>query len=186
MEIWLMRHPEVAVEPGTCYGRTDVPLAEGYRERLALKRSMLPNLESMNTLSSPASRCRLAAELLAPAGFQLDDRLLELDFGSWEMRAWSQLPREDLNAWSHDLHGATPHGGESGDQLMERCHNLMAELRQTAESVFMVTHSGVIHAALAIVLEIDLAHAYRIDVDYHGLTLLKLRGDHFQVHFVNR
>lgn len=32
MEIHLIRHPRVAVDPGLCYGHSDVPLAEAAEE----------------------------------------------------------------------------------------------------------------------------------------------------------
>ena len=181
-----MRHPPVGVAEGTCYGRSDVPLATGYLDKVRTKQSLMPSTDNMRLLCSPASRCRLAADILFPGRYSCDDRLTELDFGTWEMRPWSHLPRDQVKRWSEDLHGAVPHGGESGRQMLDRCALVLNELVEGGESAFLVSHSGFIHGILALVLDTDLAHAYRLDVDYCGLTLISVHRNLKKIRFINR
>ena len=63
MEIILIRHTRVGIEKGTCYGWSDVPLADTFEtEALATKRQ----LETFGTFdavfSSPLSRARKLAD----------------------------------------------------------------------------------------------------------------------------
>ena len=114
MEIYLIRHTRPGVPEGTCYGRTDVPLDEAeFSARIPLIAVHLPS--GMVFYSSPASRCaRLAERLVAHTGGRLagvDGRLHELDFGDWEGRMWSELPRHETERWSGDIvHYAPPNG----------------------------------------------------------------------------
>jgi alpha-ribazole phosphatase len=64
MNIYLIRHTEVAVERGVAYGQTDVALADTYDEqRDHLLRHLPENPAAV--FSSPLSRCRRLAEDLA-------------------------------------------------------------------------------------------------------------------------
>jgi alpha-ribazole phosphatase len=130
-----------------CYGVTDLPPGpdlENEARRLAVQ---VPPATAV--LSSPLARCLRLAELLARArGLELtvDTRLRELDFGSWEGRRWDDLPRAEIDLWAADLTGARPHGGESVAMLAERAG---AALAAAPDGALVVTHMGVIRAALA-------------------------------------
>ena len=64
----------------------------------------------------PCSAAPMLAEAIATfRGLPVttDPRLREMDFGIWEGKQWSDLPRTELDAWADDLLHARPHGGES-------------------------------------------------------------------------
>ena len=44
---------------------------------------------------------------------RLDARLVELDFGSWEMHHWDTIPRAQIDAWAADVALYRPGDGES-------------------------------------------------------------------------
>jgi alpha-ribazole phosphatase len=142
----LLRHTRPEGGAGVCYGVTDLPPgAELAREARRLA-AQLPQVERVVT--SPLSRCaRLAERLAAARGLVLsvDPRLAELDFGAWEGRRWDDLPRPEIDAWAADLMGARPHGGESVAMLAARAWAALDE----ADGALVVTHMGVIRAALA-------------------------------------
>ena len=116
MEIYLIRHTRPGVPEGTCYGRTDVPLDEAeFSARIPQIADHLP--AGMVFYSSPAARCaRLAERLVAHTGGSLagvDGRLHELDFGDWEGRMWSDLPRHETEKWTADIVHCAPPNGEN-------------------------------------------------------------------------
>lgn len=143
MRLWLIRHPLPAVAPGTCYGRTDLPLAGDPADDAAALAPLLP--AGIPLFSSPLQRCRRLAELLHPAPL-FDERLRELDFGEWEMRPWDSLNRTLLDAWAANPLHFVPPGGEAVAALRKRVTSFLAEL--PVEAV-LVTHAGVIKVCAA-------------------------------------
>jgi alpha-ribazole phosphatase len=146
MALVLMRHPAPAVAPGTCYGASDIGLAE------PVSIHDFPALPRFDRLvSSPLQRCRLAAEAIgARRGLQLtlDARLVEMDFGIWEGRLWADIPRAEIDAWARDLCMARPHGGETVAELSLRVATAIDAYRGSVGDTLIVTHAGVIRAAL--------------------------------------
>lgn len=140
--IYLIRHPAVAVQD-RCYGQSDVALAEPV-DRLALRlQQKLP--AEFTLLSSPLSRCRLLAEALGTP--RLDPRLMEINFGAWEMRCWDSIERSQIDAWAEDTLGFAGHGGESVLQMAERAIAALQEaLADTHGPLVIVSHGGPLRA----------------------------------------
>ena len=150
MALILLRHTRPAVAEGLCYGRTDLALAENFGDDVAALARDLPSFRRI--LSSPLSRClRLAQALSAVRAVPMavDPRLTEMDFGAWEGRAWSALPRPELDAWAADLLHARPHGGETVAELAARTAAALDEAGRGPVPALVVTHAGVIKAAIA-------------------------------------
>ncbi len=72
-----------------------------------------------------------------------------MDFGAWEGRLWSGLPKAELDAWANDFLYAQPHGGESVAMLCERVREAKCEFLSYNETILIITHAGVIKAAFA-------------------------------------
>lgn len=142
MELILVRHPQPDVAPGICYGSSDIPaaaaaLAEGYAQLAA---ELTPALAAgMRLYSSPLRRCTGLAALLG--GFTPDARLVEMDFGAWELRAWSDIPHNEVDAWAADLLDYRPGGGETVREVAARVQSFLDELRHDA---IIVCHAGTI------------------------------------------
>lgn len=148
MALILLRHTRPEGAEGRCYGRSDLRLAPCFAAEAARLARELP--EFGRIAASPLQRCRLLAEHLAEARgvpLQLDERLIEMDFGRWEGQLWADIPRSELDAWAADLEGARPHGGESVAELAARA-GAGLEALGGAGPVLVVTHAGVIKAAL--------------------------------------
>ncbi len=146
----LLRHLRPAVAEGVCYGITDLDLAEGHAAVLETVLERLPALDGIAT--SPLRRCRILAEAIATRrGMRVvtDHRLIEMDFGAWEGQPWNDIPRAELDQWAADFLHARPHGGESVAQLQARTQAALAEYHATPGHQLLVTHAGVIKAALA-------------------------------------
>lgn len=143
--LWLVRHPRPAVPVGLCYGAADVPIDDAHLvELLEALPARLPRDAAV--YSSPLSRCLRLARALHAAGFAsptVDARLREMDFGRWEGRQWSELPREEIDAWRDDIERYVPPGGESVAALAGRGLDFVAALPHPHDAI-VVTHAGVI------------------------------------------
>ncbi|SFV17601.1 histidine phosphatase family protein [Pseudoduganella namucuonensis] len=144
MRLILVRHPQPVVAPGICYGATDLPAAPDDIDRvhtaLLASASIPPDAP---IYSSPLRRCAALAHRLGTPIF--DARLAEMDFGAWEMRAWDDIPRAEVDAWAADLAAYHPGGGESVQEVAERVMAFHAELlRQRHAHAVIVCHAGTI------------------------------------------
>ena len=150
MALILLRHTTPDVAPGICYGQTDLDVAESFETEAACVDAALPPFERI--VSSPLQRCLKLAEFISKRSnipVTHDPRLMELDFGTWEGRAWSEIARSEIDAWAADFYHARPHGGESVAILRARVRTALEELSDQDRPTLIVSHAGVIRAALA-------------------------------------
>lgn len=142
MQLILVRHPQPLVAPGVCYGRSDLAVApEQLRKTLAALRATLP--PGLPLYSSPLRRCAELAARLSPAPLY-DARLVEMDFGAWEMQPWDDIPRAGIDAWAGDMVNYRPGGGESVLQMAERIAAFHADLQRQLNGgdAIVVCHAG--------------------------------------------
>lgn len=150
MALTLLRHTTPAIGSGICYGMTDLDVADTFAEEASAVLEALPPPDRIAT--SPLKRCRLLADHVGEAlhlPVTVDDRLREMDFGAWEGLPWSDIPRAELDQWAEDFLHARPHGGESVAMLTARVRAALAEWDDHQSHALIVTHAGVIKAALA-------------------------------------
>ena len=111
-------------------------------------------------------------------GMKTDTRLMELNFGNWEMRKWDDLPAGELDVWMKDFVNVSPPGGENFAMLYERAVQFFNEVKeQPFKRVAIITHAGIIRAFIAKILEIPLKNAFKIPVSYASVTKLRLDPD---------
>jgi alpha-ribazole phosphatase len=125
MELYLIRHPRPEVLPGTCYGQTDLGLAES---PLAVAERIRPLLPAP-TRSMPAPCAAPACWPRPWAAPQVDPRLMEIHFGEWEGRSFDEIGQAALDAWSAAPLDFAPPGGESPRQMATRALDFLACLR---------------------------------------------------------
>lgn len=91
MDIVLIRHTSVGVPKGTCYGWSDVPVADTFETEAEETKKNLGTVEFDAVFSSPLTRAR---KLAAFCGYDtpiVDDRLKEMNMGDWEMKNLTRL-----------------------------------------------------------------------------------------------
>ena len=188
MNVYLVRHTAVAVPAGTCYGRSDVPLADTFAEEVTALKLKLP-ASFAAVYSSPLGRCTQFAHQFTPSP-KLDHRLQEYDFGDWEMMAWENIRGEEADRWFADYVHAPPPNGESYLNLQERVisfwHDLSATAQQGDEPHLIITHAGPIRALLAHLLQAPLATSFNLTINYGAVTLLQVNQTHTQIRYINR
>lgn len=181
MKVTLVRHPPVALV-GICYGQADVLLAKDWQESAARLKKSLENPEQI--YSSPAYRCRKLANYLE-INPKIDDRLKELDFGSWELQPWKAIPRAELDVWTKDLDAANPYQGETCNQLKARAMDFWNELIKQGGDALVICHTGWIHSLLAQLLDTDMKHITRLKIDYCKRTEIQITGKMIHLNYVN-
>lgn len=146
MRLYLIRHARPVVQDGVCYGSTDLPVEEEHQSQVLVQ--LVPALPAgADVFSSPLRRCRHLASILArdAGGPIFDARLAEMDFGTWEMQAWNDIPRTEVDAWAADLPRYRPGGGECLLDVATRVRAFLAELRvRQMDAAIVVAHAGTI------------------------------------------
>lgn len=172
MQLFLIRHPAPQVAPGTCYGRSDLPLAADVTAAAARIAPQLPG--GLTLYTSPLQRCRLLADALHPMPVR-DARLQEMDFGEWELTPWQAIQREALDGWAADPLGYAPPGGESVAALQARVHGFVTELRGLGiGAATLVTHAGVIKALAGLERRLPPREWMSLAFAYESVTCITL------------
>jgi len=165
--LWLVRHPRPAVPAGLCYGASDVPIDDAHlAELLDALPARLPRDAAL--YCSPLSRCLRLARGLHAAGFAsptVDARLREMDFGRWEGRSWSAVPRVEIDAWRDDIVRYAPPGGEPLAALIARGLDFVASLPDPHEAI-VVTHAGVMQTLTRALRGLPMADFGGTPIDY--------------------
>jgi alpha-ribazole phosphatase len=147
MRLWLARHARPLVEEGLCYGTLDVAADENETAAAAARlAAILP--QGVGVVSSPLRRCTQMAQALAllrpDLVPKLDARLAEMDFGSWEGRAWNGLDRGEIEAWTNDFAGYRTGGtGECVSTFVARIDAILQETRSAGRDQAWIAHGGV-------------------------------------------
>ena len=158
MNLWLARHAQPLLEPGICYGATDVAADPQLTQQAATELAQTLPL-GVQVFSSPLQRCQQLAQCLQvlrpDLGVQTDARLAEMDFGRWEGRRWDAIAAAEMAQWTADFGQWRVGGGESVQQLMGRVASCWDELRTFSKSegatpdcpgVCWITHAGVMRS----------------------------------------
>lgn len=176
LELWLMRHGETVAPPGHYHGISDVGLnprglwqAECVRQRLA-------DMHFDAVYTSPLSRCRDSARIIAP-NYEavVCDELREMDFGRWEGISVREA-QQDVDAWqTWGSEQAAPQG-ESLAVLHERVTGAVQGImdRHLAGRVLLVTHGGPIRALGAWACGLDAQSAWHFACDTGSLHCIRV------------
>lgn len=150
MKLVFIRHTSVNVPAGVCYGQTDVPLADTFETEAQHVKERLAAYNFDRTFVSPLSRCRRLAEYCGYADATIDRRLLEINFGEWEMKKFDEITDPQLEVWYDDYINTRPTGGESSNDQLERLLSFINDLKNGGYSIVGIfTHGGILIHALA-------------------------------------
>lgn len=187
MKITLIRHTSLQIASGICYGQTDIDVSASFWEEANQLKTKLADTQFDAVYASPLQRCvKLAAALNLGKPIE-DARLMELNFGDWETRAWEDIPRDIFDVWAKDYANLAPPKGETFGQLQRRALHILEELKleNTGKHILIVTHGGLIRALLAHVLNMELKGLFRFNIDYASVTELDFSEKVAKINFVN-
>jgi alpha-ribazole phosphatase len=186
----LIRHGEPHEDGrGRCYGTLDYGLSPlGRRQSAALARR-LASVALTAIVSSPRIRAQETAAALG-AITQTDERLRELDFGELEGRRYEEIERESpdlFRRWMTEPARVRFPGGEGFEDLRTRTAEAIAELveRSPGRAIAVVTHGGIVRAALADALGLPSDRIFSLDVGYCRVSVVDWFGGTPVVRMVN-
>lgn len=143
LTIW--RHPRPRGAEGRCIGGgTDLPVDPRKAKRLAhrIRAHARRHGLAREVVTSPLVRAAAVGRWLKRWGFcwRVDAALVEMDFGAWDGRPWSEIPQVEFDRWMADFCGFDFDGGESLNALLART------VAWRAPCALAVGHGGWINA----------------------------------------
>ncbi|WP_177419494.1 histidine phosphatase family protein [endosymbiont of Lamellibrachia barhami] len=175
----LLRHGEPV--GGRRYrGQIDDPLSDkGWQE---MWRAVSGETPWQQIISSPLSRCQVFAEALSQkleVPLQQDDRLKEVGFGNWEGKSGAELRALDpqiLARFYRDPLRNRPAGAEPLEAFSQRVADSLNEAIKThaGKHLLIVTHAGVIRAALANTISAPIESIYRLSIASASISRIQL------------
>ena len=155
--ILLARHGETEYNRERRFqGQIDVPLTDRGREQARALAEVARDERIAALYASPLVRARETAEIVGAAlGLEprLDDRLKEMDVGTWGGRLKDEIEAEDAGTWSRWQAAGEDWrfpGGESLGEQQERVVAALVDITQAGDlPALVVCHRGVVRCALA-------------------------------------
>ncbi|MBW3628808.1 MAG: histidine phosphatase family protein [Gemmatimonadetes bacterium] len=176
LELTLVRHAATALNDARQYqGWIDPPLSERGRSEALRVGARLGGSSFDLILSSDLRRCRETLELALPdRPVEVDRRLRELDFGSWDGRTYEECLASDelgLRIWIEDPLAASPPEGEPFELFRARVNAVLDALPARGR-VLILTHGGPIRLMLARVLTLEWRHVVLMQLSTAAITRL--------------
>jgi broad specificity phosphatase PhoE len=176
----VVRHGQTAANArGVLLGRADPALdAVGRTQASAVAAALSPLRRDTRIISSPLRRARETAAIIAREGpVEIDERWIELDYGSFEGIPVVDVPEDTWARWRSDANFA-PGGGESlcslGVRVCAACDELIAESGE--RDVIVVTHVSPVKAATAWALGVGDDVTWRMYVAPGSITRIAPRA----------
>lgn len=189
MIVYLVRHTPVEIAKGICYGQSEVPVSSTYPADVRALKKKLKGVHFDTIISSPLDRCALLANDLANGSkVQIDQRLLELDFGDWELQPWDSINSTELRQWTDHFVTYPCPSGESFEDLRNRAASFSRSMFANNQdaTILVITHGGVIRCLLAEVLGMPLDKAFNLQIDYSGVSCIESSSGNSTVLVINR
>ncbi len=180
--ISFVRHGETAHNrDGLLQGRVDLELSARGKEQAARVASRFADAPIVRIFTSPLQRARQTAAAIADvcgAEVEVDERLIELDYGDWDGKPLSEMrgPRGEL--WFSDPNFAPP-GGESLVAVSARVEAFCVERIAAAGDgrIVAVSHVSPIKAAVTWALGVDERATLRMQLGLASITTIGARGN---------
>lgn len=160
-------------------GRADPPLTEHGSQQATLAARAVARMSPVRIVSSPLLRARQTADAIAAVtghSVEIDERLIELDYGTWEGTPLSDADAERVERWKRDSSFAPPEG-ESLDAVGLRVAAFCLEVAEreaaaVAENMPLVavSHVSPIKAATAWALGVGPGVAWRMFLGLASIT----------------
>lgn len=176
MELILIRHTSVNVPLGVCYGQTDVPLNPSFEQEATLVKERLKAFLPFDYVyTSPLTRCvKLAAYCDYPDA-ERENRIMEIDFGEWEMKPFATNDDPRLKEWCADYLNVPATGGESFVMQYQRVARFLEELKtKPYQRVAIFAHGGVLICAQIYAGLIKPEEAFSALPPYGGVVRIEL------------
>jgi len=175
MTITLIRHTSVDVPPEICYGQSDVDVSATFEAEAEVVYAKLKNRHFDTVYSSPLIRCRKLATYCGFPDPITDARLMEINFGDWELKDWNEINDPQLQRWYDNWTDEIPTNGESFRDMIFRVESFLYELKnRNHKQVVIFTHAGVMRAIQVILGELSVLNSFETKLNYGDMLELVL------------
>lgn len=185
MKIYVCRHGRTeANASGLLLGRADPPLDDIGRVQAEQIAAALP--AGARVLSSPLARCVQTAAAYGD-DIEIDDALIELDYGDFDLSSMSDIPAETVQEWRTNPDFAPPNG-ESLQQLADRVGALLDRIAAGDDDrdVAIFSHVSPIKASVAWALGVGIGISWRSHVAQASISLIDVSKRGPSLHAFNR
>jgi broad specificity phosphatase PhoE len=174
-ELWLVRHGETEwSRDGKHTSTTDLDLTEKGVEVARTLRERLSETSFDLVLSSPRRRATRTAELAGFAEVEVDEDLVEWDYGDYEGVTTPEI-RETVPDWTVWTH-PTPNG-ETNQQVSDRLDRVVERARKTGGRVLAFGHGHALRALTARWIEQPVAEGRFFRLDTSTISTLGYERD---------
>lgn len=182
----LVRHGQTEwARAGKHTGLTDLPLLPAGEEGARNAGAALTNRSFVRVLCSPLMRARRTAELAgltAPGGVEIDDRLLEWDYGGYEGMTTAEIREEAGSHWTVFSEGVVPGAtpGETIERVADRVGQVLMSIRadQKHGDIAIVGHGHCLRILAAVYLRQNPRLAESLYLDAGAVCILGARHGH--------
>ena len=195
LTVYLLRHgqTDMNADRNRYCGRTDAQLTELGHSQAKNAGELLREIDFAAVFASPLQRSRKTAELLEfPLPVQVDERLIELDFGGWEGMTREEVIEkmpETWELWNQDplLHPAGG-DGETAQSLIDRVEDFFEEAveKYMGKNILVVGHNGLNRLFLSYKLQMPVQNYRWILQENSAITRFVMgRNGEFQLQRLN-
>jgi broad specificity phosphatase PhoE len=179
--ISFVRHGETPLNrEGRLQGRVDLELSEHGVDQAERVAARFAGSVITNVYSSPLRRAQQTAAAIAGVcgcEVEVDDRLIELDYGEWDGRPLAEMRSMRATGWLTDPDFAPP-GGESLVAVTTRVESFCRDrLTGRAGRAVAVSHVSPIKAAVTWALGVGELATLRMQLGLASITTVGVRSD---------
>ncbi len=145
MKLYVMRHGETITNTlNLISGNKETDLTRNGINQAKKTKKHLENVDFDYIFTSPLSRARITASLVSQKPIIIDKRLIERDYGTFDMRRKKDVDYDGF--WNY--HTNLENNGENIKDLLKRVENLITDLtnKYPDKKILLVTHSGIARA----------------------------------------
>lgn len=184
-ELLFIRHTSVEHPRGFCYGNLDVDVSIDFESEASWLQNQLTEYVPDQVFCSPLQRCvKLASYLFQ--NHQTDDRLKELNYGTWEGLTWEEIGVPEGSNWIFHHPSTILENGESFEGQKQRVQTFIDEIAtSSSRRIAIVAHGGVIRSAISHFLNIPLSNTKNMKVHYAAQVKFIKENDRWRMSFLN-
>jgi alpha-ribazole phosphatase len=170
MNLYLIRHTITAAPEGVCYGQTDVDVLPSFEEEKEKVLEKIQHVEFDKIYTSPLKRCMKLSQAINSDKKKVivDARLMELNFGLWEMKRWDDIEKTpEAISWFEDYVKIPCPAGEAYADLLKRAGSFLEDIKSNNDkNILIVCHGGIIRAFYSIINKVTPQEAFELSIGY--------------------
>ena len=141
--IYIIRHGQTELNRRqVLQGRSDAPLNETGIAQAQQMASALAGVVFCRVFSSPLRRAVQTARIVAPnVEPEMDERLIEMDYGPYEGTDLTALPPEVRTFFSDFIHNPAPAGMEPLSSVKRRAGSFLEDVKGLEGNILISTHA---------------------------------------------